>query len=198
MAYYPKSQIKENQFTPGGQLQIVSSQKEYIGYFWVTSKNEYFTGRNPQDIPSVPLQLIPVIPEPKVSLLTYSEGNDEYKNLKKANVTKALRLPYYQKPFPISEDYQRGRIQRYFAKKLNENLYIETNKEVYDKLFRKDVGYNYSLYLIFDLTWLISGKQSQVQTTNQEIVSLTERNYQIEGLKEYLNFNYLEFYNQTS
>ena len=117
------SQIKENQFTPGGQLQIASSQEEYIGYFWVTSKNEYFTGRNPQDTPSVPLQLIPVIPKPKVSLLTYSEGNKEYKNLKNANVTKALRLPHYQKPYPTNEDYQKGRIQRYFAKKINENLY---------------------------------------------------------------------------
>ena len=142
--------------------------------------------------------MIPVIPEPKVSLLTYAEGNDVYKNLKGKNVTKTLLLPYYQKPFPTNEDYQKGRIQRYFAKKLNENLYIEINKKVYDKLEKKDAGYNYSLYLIFDLIWLISGKQSQVKQANQEILSLIERRYQIEGLKEYLNFNYLEFYNQNS
>jgi len=198
MPYYPKSQIKENLFTPGGQFQIISSQKEYIGYYWVTSQNKYYTGRNPQDVPSVPLQLIPVVPDPKVSLLTYAEGNKTYKDLKKDNITKTLHLPYYQKPFPTAEDYQKGRIQRFFAKKINENLYIEINKTVYDKLYKKDAGYAHSLYLIFNLTWLISGNKSKVKSTNQEITSLIEREYKIEGLKNYLNFNYLEFYNQDS
>lgn len=197
MPYYPKSQIKENLFTPGKQLQIASSQEEYVGYYWENSQGERFSGRNPQDIPTQRLQLIPVIPESKVSLLTYAEGNENYKNLKKEDVTKTLLLPYYQKPYPTNEDYQKGRIQRYFAKKINENLYIETNKEVYDKLSQKNPGYDYSLYLIFDLTWLITGDRAQVELSNQSIVSLIERKNQIEGLKEYLNFNFLEFYNQN-
>jgi len=196
MPYYPKSQTKENLFTAGKQFQIISSQEEYIGYYWVTSKNKFFTGKNPQDTPSIPLQLIPILPKPKISLLTYAQGNEIYKNLKNKDVTKTLHLPYYQKPSPLKEDYQKGKIQRYFAKKINENLYIEINKKIYDKLFKKDSGYDYTLYLIFNLTWLISGNELQVKSTNQKIISLTERKNKIEGLNQYLNFNYLEFYNQ--
>ena len=62
MSYYPKSQIKTNLFTEGGQLEIVPSGEVYTGYYWQTSKNEYFTGRNPSDGVSIPLQIIATPP----------------------------------------------------------------------------------------------------------------------------------------
>jgi hypothetical protein len=194
MTYYPKSQIKINQFTKGNQFQLVSTQEEYVGYFWSTSRGEYFSGRNPQDLISQPLQLIPVIPDAKSSLLTYTEGNKTYKNLKGVNESIALKLPYYQKPTPTSLDYQKGNLERYFAKKINENLYIETDKEVYDKMVKKDKEYAYQYYIIFTLNWLITGNTKDVRFNNERLVSLIEKNYNIEGLREYLGFNYLEFY----
>ena len=62
MPYYPKSQIKTNLFTEGGQLEIASPGEVYTGYYWQTSKNEYFTGRNPSDGVSIPLQIIATPP----------------------------------------------------------------------------------------------------------------------------------------
>ena len=198
MTYYPKSQIKTNLFTPGKQSQTVSSKEEYIGYFWSTSKGEYFSGRNPQDPVSQPLQLIPVIPAVKSSLLTYTEGNKTYKNLANVNDSVALKLPYYQRPNPTPEDYQKGRLERYFAKKINENLYIETTKEVYDKINKKDKEYAYQYYIVFTLNWLLNGTPTDVKFNNERLVALVERNYNIEGLREYLGYNYLEFYKPTS
>ena len=52
MAYYPKSQIKENQYTNGGEFIIVSTQENYMGYYWLTSKGEYFTGKTPEELPT--------------------------------------------------------------------------------------------------------------------------------------------------
>jgi len=49
MPYYPKSQIQTDLYTKGKQLRVVSSRAEYIGYYWKTSKGEYFSGRNPSD-----------------------------------------------------------------------------------------------------------------------------------------------------
>ena len=194
MAYYPKSQIKTNLFTEGSQLETISTGEEYTGYYWQTSKDEYFTGRNPSDGVSIPLQIIATPPPTKVSLLTYTNNNITYNKLKGINLSETLNLPYYQKPVPTEEDYQIGNLVRYFCKKINENLYIETTKNIYDKLIKKDKGYAYTLYQPFTLVWKISGNRKEVEQINQRVVQTTEFQQKIVGLKEYLNFNYIEFY----
>lgn len=194
MAYYPKSQIKTNLFTEGGQLEIVSSGEEYTGYYWQTSKNEYFTGRNPSDGVPIPLQIIAVPPPTKASLLTYTNSNTTYNRLKNINISDTLNLPYYQKPIPTEEDYQIGSFRRYFCKKINENLYIETIKDIYDKIVDKDKGYAYRLYQPFSLIWKITGNRKIVEQTNKQIIQLTENQQRIVGLEEYLKYNYIEFY----
>lgn len=194
MAYYPKSQIKTNLFTEGKQLEIISSGEEYTGYYWQTSKNEYFTGRNPSDGVPIPLQIISTPPPTKISLLTYTNNNTTYNRLKNINISETLNLPYYQKPIPTEEDYQIGNFRRYFCKKINENFYVETTKDIYNKIIKKDKGYAYILYQPFTLIWKISGNRKEVEQINQRIVQTTEFQQKIIGLKEYLNFNYIKFY----
>lgn len=194
MPYYPKSQIKTNLFTEGGQLEVTSTGESYTGYYWQTSKNEYFTGRNPSDGVSIPLQIIATPPPIKVSLLTYNNNNKIYNKLKGINVSETLNLPYYYKPSPTEEDYQIGNFVRYFCKKVNENLYIETTKIIYDKIINKDKGYAYTLYYPFSLTWKLTGNRKIVERTNQRVVKTIETQQKIVGLGEYLNFNYIEFY----
>ena len=103
-------------------------------------------------------------------------------------------LPSYQKPSPTSKDYDLGNFNRFFAKKTNENLYIEVSKNVYGKLNQKNKAYDYKSYLIFKLLWTLTGNPTQVAETNKNIIILTEQTYGIVGLKNYLKFNYLEFY----
>ena len=194
MAYYPKSQIKTNLFTEGGQLEIASSGEEYIGYYWQTSQNKYFTGRNPSDKVSIPLQVIATPPPIKVSLLTYNNANTTYNKLKNTNISETLKLPFYQKPTPTKEDYQIRSLRRFFCKKVNENLYIETIKDIYDKILNKDKGYAYTLYQPFSLVWQISGNRQNVEQTNKRVVATTEFQQRITGLGEYINYNYIEFY----
>ena len=52
MPYYPKSQVKTDLYTKGGQFQIKSTKKEYTGYYWKNSKGEIFTKRNPNVVGS--------------------------------------------------------------------------------------------------------------------------------------------------
>jgi hypothetical protein len=194
MPYYPKSQIKTNLFTEGGQLEVTSTGEDYTGYYWQTSKDEYFTGRNPSDGVSIPLQIIATPPPTKVSLLTYTDSNTTYNKLKGTKINKTFKLPYYQKSTPTEEDYQIGSFRRYFCKKVNENLYIETTKNIYDKIKNKDKGYAFTLYLPFTLVWQLSGNRREVEQTNQQSIQTLELQQKIVGLKEYLNFNYVEFY----
>jgi len=192
--YYPKSQVKINLFTKGSQLREISSQKEYIGYYWKTSKGEYFSGRNPSDGTPISLELIPEVGKNSFSTITLSEDNNLYNNLKGINISQTLIVPSYQKPIPTQQDYEIGNFIRYFVKKVNENIYTEISKNTFDKLRNNDPNYASFLYKIFNLTWTIKGDKDLVSQTNEKIVSTTERNLRIVGLKSYLNNNYLEFY----
>ena len=194
MPYYPKSQVKTNLYTKGGEFQLKSTKQKYSGYYWKNSKGEIFTKKNPNVGGSELLELIPKISTPSINTITYVEGNNVYNSLKKINIADSLLLPSYQKPSPTSKDYDLGNFNRFFAKKTNENLYIEVSKNVYDKLNQKNKAYDYKSYLIFELLWTLTGNSIQVVETNKNIITLTEQTYGIVGLKNYLKFNYLEFY----
>ena len=194
MTYYPKSQVKTNLYTKGGEFQLKSTKQKYSGYYWKNSKGEIFTKKNPNVGGSELLELIPKISTPSINTVTYVEGNNMYNSLRKVNIADFLLLPSYQKPSPTSKDYDLGNFNRFFVKKTNENLYIEISKNVYNKLKQKDKAYDYKSYLIFQLLWTLTGNSTQVAKTNKNIVTSTEQNYNITKLGAYLKFNYLEFY----
>ena len=50
--YYPKSQVKTNLYTNGGEYAISDSNTPYKGYYYKTSTGEYFSGRTPNETPS--------------------------------------------------------------------------------------------------------------------------------------------------
>jgi len=194
MTYYPKSQVKTNLYTKGGEFQLKSTKQKYSGYYWKNSKGEIFTKKSPNVGGSELLELIPKTSTPSINTITYVEGNNVYNSLKKVNIADSLLLPSYQKPSPTSKDYDLGNFNRFFAKKTNENLYIEISKNIYNKLKQKDKAYDYKSYLIFQLLWTLTGNSTQIAEINKNIIILTEQTYGIVGLKTYLKFNYLEFY----
>ena len=51
--YYPKSQIKTNQYSNGGDYVLSTTKEAYTGYYYVTSTGKTYTGRTPQDGPNV-------------------------------------------------------------------------------------------------------------------------------------------------
>lgn len=196
MVYYPKSQIKTNLYTPGGQLRVKSTKKEYIGSYWKTSRGEYFTGQSPKDSPFLELEIIPTLPSPSSNVITIAKGNDVYKKFKNIDVSKTLLVPTYQKPSPTEKDYNNGSFTRFFTKKNNQNQYIEVSLNTYKKLNQKSADYDYKSYLTFTLIWILTGNPSQASQTNYNSVLLTEQRLKINSLGEYLNNNYLEFYKQ--
>jgi len=198
MVYYPKSQIKTNLYTPGDQLRVKSTKKEYTGYYWKTSKGEYFTGQSPKDLPFLELEIIPILPLSSPNVITIAEGNDVYKKFKNIDISKTLLVPTYQKPSPTKEDYNNGSFTSFFAKKNNQNLYIEISLDTYKKLNQKNADYDYKSYLIFTLIWILTGDPSQISSTNYNSVLLAEQRLKINSLGKYLNNNYLEFYKQES
>lgn len=194
MPYYPKSQVKTDLYTKGGQFQLKSTKQEYIGYYWKNSRGDIFTKKNPNVEGSEVLEIIPQIPSSSLDSIIYAEGNDVYNTLKKIDITKTVLLPSYSKPSPSDQDYIIGNFTRYFAKKINENIYIEISKNIYNKFKKKDKKYAYKSYLVFELVWTITGDIFQVKQINRNVIRLTEQNNKIVGLEAYLKFDYLEFY----
>jgi hypothetical protein len=200
--YYPKSQIKTNLYTNGDEFVFLSSRESYIGYYFKTSTGQYFTGRNADDRPN--LELIPnlatsqtTIPvnESNYSVIinTNLDNNSVYNTLIAPN-SPILISPSYNAPVPTQQDYQIGEFRRYFCKKTNEILYLEINKDTFDKLVIKDPQYQFSLYEPFNLPWRLTGTQEEVYKINRNIVTLTSTRLKLPQFGRYLKDDYLKYY----
>lgn len=200
--YYPLSQITSNLHTNGEELVYKSSNAPYSGYYWKSSDGKYFTGKTPQDTPIEELISLANITSNKAStdnvsnaLSYYDESSIEtidYLNLKKPNSPPSL--PYYSPTFPTQQDYQIGEMRRYFCKKTNEILYLEINKDTYDKLINKDSKILYALYQPFNIPWQLTGDETQVYKVNKNIVELTMKQQQLPQFDLYLKKNFTKYY----
>jgi hypothetical protein len=212
--YVPKSQILTNLYTNGDEYVLSSSDKNYIGYYHRLSTGELFTGKNPNDNPVLPLKIsTPSLsttndnvsrivglgddPDPAVGIEEAQPWNvAEYLQSQGKNIFDydEKLIPSYSYPQLTDKDYNLGSFIRYFAKKSNQNLYIEINKSQYDSLKNKENNWDYSSYVIFTITWTLTGPSPEaVSNINQSVVATTERQQKISGLLKYFK-NYSQFY----
>jgi hypothetical protein len=198
--YYPKSQIQANLYTNGNEYVIASSNEIYAGYYWKTSSGKFFTGKTPEDTPSVELKLksklenVSTIPSSTTTVFNSEFTTREYNSIKQIQTPSPLLLPTYYLPQPTEQDYQVGEFQRYFVKKTNELIYTEVNKDTHDKIQGNDPQWLWPLYIPFSLPWNISSDKLQVAKTNKNIVDLTIQRLKLYKFNEYLRNDYLKFY----
>ena len=216
--YYPLSQIQTNLHTNGQEYIIKSNSQNYIGFYWKASDGKIFTGRTPQDPPNQELtayssnrsQVTPDISPLFLEIaLAYSApyiGDDpnlyneteilNYLNLKKiSNVNPPIiALPIFSPTIPTQQDYQIGEFRRLFCKKINELIYLEINKEVYDKLIQNDSTIAFQYYQAFNIPWQLTGNKEQVFTTNKNIVELTMKQQKLSQFDKYIKEDYIKYY----
>ena len=205
MTYYPKSQIKENQYTNGGEFVIVSSQENYSGYYWSTSKGEFFTGKTPNDKPTQKIQVaskIPALEKTKSNTPTIEPFPDTYfivddayyqsKNL--STKRDAPRAPIQTLGKPTDKDIQNGFFNRYFVKKGNEFKFIEVDKEEYFRFSNKYSFVQWQLYTPIKIKWDIQGDREQVYNGNKTVVSLTEQIKNLPGFTLFFREQFDKFW----
>ena len=205
MTYYPKSQIKENQYTNGGEFVVVSSQENYSGYYWSTSKGEFFTGKTPNDKPTQKIQIaskIPALEKTKTKTPTLEPFPDTYfiiddayyqsKGLSKYR--DAPRIPIQILGKPTDKDIQNGFFNRYFVKKGNEFKFVEISKEEYNKFKDKDTSVQWQLYTPTKIKWDIQGPREQVYNGNKTVVSLTEQRENLPGFTLFFREQFDKFW----
>ena len=187
--YYPKSHITPNLYSTG-ELSLISTNLPYIGYYFTTLDNKYFTGRFPGDGNNLELTSLgqPQDPTDSGNEISDYRFSTKDKNLfSKLNGitpdTSVITTPPPFFPQPTEQDYQLGEFTRYFSKKINENKYTETSG-----LFQN------TLYIGIQLPWLITGNKDEVSRINENMVKLREQELGISGFGFYLKHNYLKFY----
>ena len=211
MVYYPKSQIKTNLYTNGNEYVTLDTDDEYIGYYYELSNGNTFTGRTPDDGPNIRIVLDdhPVLDYINPDL---EESNVIYPPETPPTVIQNLGHGYYPgaPPFrsrslpssvltiPSQKDYDLGEFQRYFAKKHNQNIYLEINKETCDQLKNRDPNIAFDLYTAISLSWDLSGDQTQTYTTNKNTVILIENKEKWYGFEMWFKDDFLKYYKSST
>jgi hypothetical protein len=203
--YFPKSQIKTDLYTNGGDFTITGLTTPYKGYYYETAKGEYFSGKTPNESPS--FKLIRIKPN---SLPSNLPEDLQLENLPTENYyviengyLKSTTLSFLDTPplppkqtYPVltDDDYRLGEFQRYYLKKSNEPQFLEVSKEEYQKFVIRDNSVLYQLYIPFKINWILTGDKEQVYKTNQGIVGKAERDNNLTGFTSYFKNNFTQFY----
>jgi hypothetical protein len=210
--YFPKSQVETNLYTKGGEYSFIGSTNPYKGYYYQTSNGKYFSGRTPNESPSIELIKIPIkispsnLDEPEiVSGITIPLGNrpiDDYYIIedgyaKSTNLSfnqEAPSPPKQSYPIPTDDDYKLGEFQRYFLKKGNETKFLEISLEDYRKYVNRDRDVMFELYTPIQINWILTGEEKQVYQVNQSIVARAEREQNLPGFTQYFRGKFTQFY----
>jgi hypothetical protein len=197
--YYPLSQITSNLHTNGEEYMVESTKLSYSGYYWKTSKDEYFTGKTPQDTPTEKLVLLVnknlINVSENLNTVSYYDTNDNstyYLNL--TNLNAPGLLPTYSPTLPTQQNYQIGEFRRFFCKKTNELMYLEINSDTYNKLVNQDSTIAYQYYQPFNVSWQLTGSKEQVYTVNKNIVELIIFQRKLPQFDLYLKKDYIKYY----
>ena len=163
MAYIPKSKIKKST-TLGGVFLTKKEKTNYKGDYFETSNGLYYAGHNNLDLSQ---ELIKVKNDNKVIKPRSTEKNVVKYNVYKSDIANFLSqtvIPPSNKEKPTEKDYTRGYFTRYFCKKINDQLYIEINKDTFTKLRTKTKDFDSNLYEPGKITWHLTGNVFKLNT----------------------------------
>jgi hypothetical protein len=195
--YYPKSQIKTNLYTNGGDLINSSTQESYSGYYYELSTGQKYTGKTPQDGPNILLsQFNPNSPiefkqtfEPEIILTQDESSNGIYP------FDPPIRsIPQFNPTLPTTQNQQNGQFNRYFCKRTNENRYMEIDFNTYSQLQSQDPNIAWDLYNPTLIIWLIQGNREQVYNSNKGSVQSVEQNLKWYGFSQYFKDDFSKYY----
>jgi hypothetical protein len=196
--YYPKSQIKSNLYTNGGEYILSTTKEDYKGYYYEVSSGQKFTGKSPQDGTNIRLILLnpQITPIQDIANkgLTYVETQDEISG-GSYNINPPLRtLPQSNPTFPTQQEQNLGVFTRYFCKKNNELKYMEIDKLTYNQLTLHDQKIAWDLYTAISTLWYIKGEKEKIYKANKGLITLIEQKQNWYGFTQWFQDKFLKYY----
>ena len=178
MSYYPKSQIKTDLFSNGGDFSRSDNGLPYVGSYWKTSDGSVFSGKTPNDRPSIPLLPIQQ-PVEQTPLNTITEWVTEYPS-KIVNKTPG-QVPKQHLFTPTTEELVLGQATRYFTKKSNQKVYFEISKDTFKQLSTKSNQILFQLYTPITMIWRLEGNDDEVFEANLNTAKDIQNRQQLPG-----------------
>jgi len=199
--YFPKSQIKPNLYTNGGEFILSTNKQPYSGYYYEISNGNKYTGKTPEDginiLLSTTINLLNLSEPSKQSdinfghnILLYTTPSSDIYSFQHIERS----LPSISITQPTIPDQQLGIFNRYFCKKNNELIYMEISKETYTQLKLNDPKIAWDLYSGQLLLWQIAGTKEQVYKANKSNVDIIETQQKWHGFSQYFKDKYLKYY----
>jgi hypothetical protein len=210
--YYPKSQIKPNLYTNGGEFILSTTKEDYKGDYYKISSGKLYSGKDPTDKPNIllikpinvtqptnPTNEVPItyaldVGKEENNILSILDPNEYFTNINQSTPPPIRFIPLFNPTLPTDQDKQNGQFNRYFCKKTNELKYLEIDKETHTKLQAKDPQIAWDLYEPASLLWVIKGNQEIVFNTNKTSVFKIEQNQKWYGFSQYFRENYLKYH----
>ena len=218
MAYYPKSQIKTDLYTTGGELayllDVKGRDKEYKGFYWKTSKGTFFSGRNPNDPttealvvyfdennprnPFLPPTVLDGYQVDQIAPRKPGEWNIQDPFYNKAGLKVPGDLPMSFFPTPTDQNYDTGEFQRYFLNRIGHPIFIEVDQLTYEQYEAKDSRAEWPLYTPFKISWELTGIRSGTEDSafeiNKRTVERIQRNLNLKGFDKWFKGKFTEFF----
>ena len=205
--FYPKSQIKTNLYTNGGEYVYSTDKTSYVGDYFITGDGSVYTGKNPNNkpndllIPNSTEDISPSDSGSKYNPSTFYLVDDYYYNAKgidNADILIPPTLPLQIFPTPTEEEYEIGEIQRFFVKKINDIIYIEISQQEYNRYLNQEPTVSYQLYNPFLMPWVITGNRSNAYKVNKKTVERVQANNNFQGLTSYFKDKYDQLFRYSS
>lgn len=196
--YYPKSQIKTDLYTNGGEYILSTNKEDYKGYYYEISTGQKYSGKFPKDGANILLLLLKpdVLPIQDIANrgLTYVETQDEMSGGSYKSNPPIRTLPQPNPTLPTEQDKQNGQFSRYFCKKTNENKYMEIDQDTYKQLQAQDPRIAWDLYNPIQIIWIIQGEKTQVYSSNKGSVKVIEQQRNWYGFTQWFQDKFLKYY----
>ena len=204
MGFLPDRLVNSGLYTAAAEYLDAVTGKPYAGSYHEDFTGTAYTGKDQYSSDKRLLIKNPSRNQQQTNILPSREAN-EYARLNPVNqeLYKFGTDPEPFTPNPTGDDYKRGKITRYFAKKRNQSpaYIVETTQNIFNDLTNKGGRYNYALWEPIQLFWKITGPindsrdefgviQAGIYNTNERIVNQAQQ--KMRGIKGYLN-DLLEF-----
>jgi len=190
--YYPKSHIVNNLFTKGKEW-MIEDGTEFIGYY-----HKYIDG-------NVKSGAVFSNTESK-KLITYIDKVNQPDNYIYNSIKTPIKSipPIIKYTFPTIDDFNVGKITRYFIKRRNYSTFqdiFEIDKNQYKLWKFKSGGIDSALYNAIELDWKLTGPLNDVTEGNVVVSGVYDTNLRIVMLKDNVFTglkNYLTDYTELS
>lgn len=210
LRYYPEFYIVPD--LQAGEGEFFEGEKEYSGKYYATINGRYFSGPNPDIGPSK--ELTPsaqykenaYVPNRKFTFsavpVLYDTEDTTFEDTQKSK-----NKPSFYYPNPTAEDYKKGYIIRYFAKKENERGFvIEISYNEYVDIINGTANYDISIYQTSKILWKLTGplnsqRKSQyniipgIIDTNKRLTEETNKTFL--GIIDFIGGDYAKFARPT-